>query len=129
MKAASASDYREQARRRLPRFLIEYIDGGSYDEVTLAAKRDDLRWVALRQRVLRDVSDVDTSTTLFGQSLSMPVAIGPIGLAGMNARRGRCRLRRRRKRSAFRSRSRQCRRAASAKSPRGWPSRYGSSST
>lgn len=88
MKAASASDYRELARRRLPRFLFEYIDGGSYDEVTLAANRDDLRQVVLRQRVLRDVSGVDTSTTLLGQPLRLPVALGPIGLAGMNARRG-----------------------------------------
>ena len=88
MKAASASDYRELARRRLPRFLFEYIDGGSFDEVTLRANRDDLRAISLRQRVMRDVSKIDTSTTLFGQSLRMPVALGPIGLAGMNARRG-----------------------------------------
>jgi L-lactate dehydrogenase (cytochrome) len=88
MKAASTSDYRDLARRRLPRFLFEYIDGGSYDEDTLAANREDLRHIALRQRVLRDVSAIDTSTTLFGQTLKMPVALGPIGLAGMTARRG-----------------------------------------
>ena len=88
MKAVSASDYREMARCRLPRFLFEYIDSGSYDEVTLRANRDDLRAIALRQRVMRDVSQIDTSTSLFGQSLRMPVALGPIGLAGMNARRG-----------------------------------------
>ena len=61
MRAASASDYREIARRRLPKFLFEYIDGGSYDEVTLEANRRDLRAIALRQRVLRDVSAIDTS--------------------------------------------------------------------
>jgi len=88
MKAASTSDYRDLARRRLPRFLFEYIDGGSYDEVTLAANRENLRHIALRQRVLRDVSAIDISTTLFGQTLKMPVALGPIGLAGMTARRG-----------------------------------------
>lgn len=88
VKAASVSDYRELARRRLPPFLFEYIDGGSYDEVTLAANRQDLQSVRLRQRVLRDVSDIDTSVELFGQTLRMPVALGPIGLAGMNARRG-----------------------------------------
>jgi L-lactate dehydrogenase (cytochrome) len=86
--AASVSDYRELARRRLPRFLFEYIDGGAYDEVTLRANSADLRQVALRQRVLRDVSDVDTSATLFSQSLRLPLALGPIGLAGMSARRG-----------------------------------------
>jgi L-lactate dehydrogenase (cytochrome) len=88
MKAASALDYRDLARRRLPPFLFEYIDGGSYDEVTLAANRDDLLKVQLRQRVMRDISKLDVSTTLFGQPLKMPIMLGPIGLAGMNARRG-----------------------------------------
>ena len=88
MKAASASDYRELARRRLPHFLFEYIDGGSYGEVTLRKNVADLEQVALRQRVLRDVSNLDLRTTLFGQQLQLPVALGPIGLAGMNARRG-----------------------------------------
>ena len=88
MKAASALDYREVARRRLPRFLFEYIDGGSYDEVTLYRNREDLQRIALRQRVLRDISKLDLSTTLFGQQMALPVALGPIGLAGLNARRG-----------------------------------------
>lgn len=88
MKAASVTDYREVARRRLPKFLFEYIDGGSYGEVTLRHNIVDLEDVALRQRVLRDVSQIDLSATLFGQKLSMPVALAPIGLAGINARRG-----------------------------------------
>lgn len=88
MKAASITDYRELARRRLPRFLFEYIDGGSYAETTLGRNISDLRDVALRQRVLRDVSDIDLSATLFGQKQSLPVALAPVGLAGMNARRG-----------------------------------------
>ncbi len=88
MKAAAAIDYRDLARRRLPHFLFEYLDGGAYDEVTLLRNLDDLKSVALRQRVLRDVSAIDLSTTLFGQSLAMPVGLAPIGLAGMNARRG-----------------------------------------
>ena len=88
MKAASITDYRELARRRLPRFLFEYIDGGSYAETTLGRNVSDLRDVALRQRVLRDVSDIDLSATLFGQKQSLPVALAPVGLAGMNARRG-----------------------------------------
>lgn len=88
MIAASAIDYREMARRRLPHFLFEYIDGGSYAEVTLRRNIADLEAVALRQLVLRDVSSIDTSTTLFGQKLAMPVALAPIGLGGMNARRG-----------------------------------------
>jgi L-lactate dehydrogenase (cytochrome) len=87
-RAASALDYRELARRRLPHFLFEYIDGGSYDEVTLRRNRTDLQDVALRQRVLRDVSAIDTSATLLGRPVCMPVALAPIGLAGLVARRG-----------------------------------------
>lgn len=87
-RAASTLDYRDLARRRLPHFLFEYIDGGSYAEATLARNTDDLAAIALRQRVLRDVSALDLSTTLLGQQLAMPVALAPIGLAGMNARRG-----------------------------------------
>ena len=88
MRAASIGDYREAARRRLPHFLFEYFDGGSYAEHTLRANIADLQDIALRQRVLNDVSAIDLSTSLFGQSLSMPVALGPIGLAGIAARRG-----------------------------------------
>jgi L-lactate dehydrogenase (cytochrome) len=87
-KAASALDYREFARRRLPHFLFEYIDGGSYAEVTLRRNIADLEDIALRQRVLTDVSGLDLSTTLFGRAQKLPVALAPIGLAGMNARRG-----------------------------------------
>lgn len=88
MKAASVGDYRELARRRLPPFLFEYIDGGSYAEATLRRNVADLEAIALRQRVLRDVSGIDLSTTLFGQKLELPVALAPVGLAGLNARRG-----------------------------------------
>jgi L-lactate dehydrogenase (cytochrome) len=88
MTAASALDYRELARRRLPHFLFEYIDGGSYGEVTLRRNIEDLQRIALRQRVLRDVSSIDLSTRLFGQQQALPVALGPIGLAGLSARRG-----------------------------------------
>ena len=90
MIAASVMDYRELARRRLPRFLFEYIDGGSYAEATLRRNTQDLSELALRQRVLRDVSQIDLSTQLFGQSLRLPLALAPIGLAGLNARRGEC---------------------------------------
>jgi L-lactate dehydrogenase (cytochrome) len=86
--AASIGDYRDLARRRLPKFLYEYIDGGAFEEVTLRRNIDDLKAVTLRQRVLRDVSSINTSTVLFGQRISLPLALGPIGLAGMNARRG-----------------------------------------
>lgn len=90
MTAASVTDYRELARKRLPHFLFEYIDGGSYGEVTLRRNQEDLERIALRQRVLRDVSQIDLSTRLFGQNMTLPVILAPIGLAGMNARRGEC---------------------------------------
>jgi L-lactate dehydrogenase (cytochrome) len=88
MKAASVTDYRELARKRLPHFLFEYIDGGAYAETTLRRNTGDLESIALRQRVLRDVSQIDLSADLFGQHLMMPLALAPIGLAGLNARRG-----------------------------------------
>lgn len=88
MKAVSTLDYRALAQRRLPRFLFEYIDGGCYAEVTLRKNVADLERIALRQRVLRDVSTIDVSTTLFGEALALPVALRPVGLAGLSARRG-----------------------------------------
>jgi L-lactate dehydrogenase (cytochrome) len=89
-KAASVSDYRALAKARLPHFLFEYLDGGSYDEVTLRRNVEDLQSVALRQRVLRDVSNIDLSTEVFGQRWAMPVGLGPVGLSGLYARRGEC---------------------------------------
>lgn len=88
MKAAAVLDYRELARRRLPPFLFEYIDGGSGAEVTLRRNVADLEALALRQRVLRDVSTLDLSTELFGSRMTMPIALAPIGMAGLCARRG-----------------------------------------
>jgi len=87
-KAASVSDYRALAKARLPHFLFEYLDGGSYDEVTLRRNIEDLQSIALRQRVLRDVSDIDLSTELFGKRWNLPVGLGPVGLSGLYARRG-----------------------------------------
>ncbi len=88
MVIASASDFREAARRRVPRFLFDYADGGSYAEETLRRNVTDLSGVALRQRVLKDVAAIDLSTTLFGRRLALPVALGPVGISGMYARRG-----------------------------------------
>lgn len=84
---ATASDYRELARRALPRQLFDYIDGGAYDEATMRANVADLRALLLRQIVLRDVSVREQATTVLGQPISMPVILGPVGLGGMFARR------------------------------------------
>lgn len=88
MIIASAQDYREAARRKLPRFLFDYIDGGSYAEHTLRSNVDDLSSVNLRQRVLRNVNNISLETTLFGQKQAMPIILSPVGLTGMFARRG-----------------------------------------
>jgi L-lactate dehydrogenase (cytochrome) len=87
-RAASVSDYRDAARRRLPNIFFEYIDGGAYDEVTLRRNVEDMTRLALRQRVMRDMSSLDTGIQSLGQRFSMPVALAPVGIAGMYARRG-----------------------------------------
>ena len=86
--AANVSDYRALARARLPHFLFEYLDGGSYDEVTLRRNVEDLQSIALRQRVLRDVSSIELSAELLGKRWALPVGLGPVGLSGLYARRG-----------------------------------------
>ena len=84
---ATALDYRELARRRLPRQLFDYVDGGAYDEATMRANVADLERVLLRQVVMRDVSDRDPSVEVLGQRLALPIVLAPVGLAGMCARR------------------------------------------
>lgn len=84
----TAQDYQLLAHRRLPRFLMDYIDGGAGREASLAANEEDFQLLSLAQRVMRDVSQVDTGTELCGRKLSMPLALAPIGMAGMMARRG-----------------------------------------
>ena len=88
MIISSANDYREAARRRLPPFLFHYIDGGAYAEYTLKRNVEDLSSIALRQRVLKDMTQLDLSTEIFGEQLSLPVALSPVGLTGMYASRG-----------------------------------------
>ncbi|MEO6676916.1 MAG: FMN-dependent L-lactate dehydrogenase LldD [Pseudomonas sp.] len=88
MIISSASDYREAARRKLPRFLFDYIDGGAYAEHTLRANSADLSGISLRQRILKNVETLSLQTTLFDQPLSMPIILAPVGLTGMFARRG-----------------------------------------
>jgi L-lactate dehydrogenase (cytochrome) len=85
---ASFEDYRELARRRLPRVVFDYIDGGAVSERTLGRNVEAFREVALRQRVLTDVSNIRTETELFGEKLAMPLVLAPIGAGGMTARRG-----------------------------------------
>lgn len=84
----TAGDYRRLAEKRLPRFLFDYIDGGAGEEISLERNVSEMREIRLRQRVMRDVSNIDTGTELAGRSAAMPVVLGPVALAGMYRRRG-----------------------------------------
>jgi len=84
----SIEDLRFIARSRIPRALFDYIDRGSYDELTWTRNRDDLRAIELRQRVMVDVSRLTTGTTVLGEHWKMPVALAPTGLTGFFHRDG-----------------------------------------
>lgn len=88
MRFAAASEFRRAAQRRLPRFLFDYIDGAAYEESTCRRNVSDLAAVRLRQRVLCDVADVSPATRVLDEDWALPVALGPVGLSGMYARRG-----------------------------------------
>ena len=88
MIISSANDYREAAHRRVPPFMFHYADGGSFAERTLERNVTDLADLALRQRVLKDMSKLDTEIELFGEKLAMPAVLAPVGACGMYARRG-----------------------------------------
>lgn len=88
MIISASTDYRAAAKRKLPPFLFHYVDGGAYAEYTLRRNVEDLASLALRQRVLRNMSELSLETQLFGETLSMPVVLAPVGLTGMLARRG-----------------------------------------
>ena len=88
MKIVNYQGFRDAAQKRLPRFIFEYIDGGSYDEHTLRRNVDDFKSVTLRQKVLRVVSNLQLGTRLFGRDMALPVALAPIGIAGFYRRRG-----------------------------------------
>jgi L-lactate dehydrogenase (cytochrome) len=88
MIISASTDYRAAAQSKLPPFLFHYVDGGAYAEHTLRHNVSDLSEIALRQRVLKNMSALSLETKLFGETLSMPVALAPVGLCGMFARRG-----------------------------------------
>jgi L-lactate dehydrogenase (cytochrome) len=79
----SIADLRALAQRRVPRSIFEYVDRGSYDELTLQRNRSDFDALQLRQRVLIDVSRQSMVRPILGASANMPVVLGPVGMAGM----------------------------------------------
>ncbi|WP_455480967.1 FMN-dependent L-lactate dehydrogenase LldD [Bartonella sp. B12(2025)] len=88
MIISSTFDYRKAAKRRLPPFLFHYIDGGAYTEETMRRNCADLQALALRQRILKQIGEVDLSTKLFDQTFDLPIILAPVGLTGMYTRRG-----------------------------------------
>ena len=77
-------DLRRMAQKRVARAISDYVARGSYDEQTLRANRADLEALRFRQRVAIDVDRRSTRTTMAGEEASMPVAIAPVGLTGLN---------------------------------------------
>ncbi|KLN63543.1 FMN-dependent L-lactate dehydrogenase LldD [Vibrio sp. VPAP30] len=88
MIISASTDYRAAAKAKLPPFLFHYIDGGSYGEHTLRRNTQDLADIALKQRVLKNMEDLSLETEIFGEKFAMPIALAPVGLTGMYARRG-----------------------------------------
>lgn len=88
IEPATSDDYRQLAKQRLPRQIFDYLDGGAYRENTRFANESAWQRIRLRQRVLRDVSDISMSKAIAGDTATLPVALGPVGLAGLMASRG-----------------------------------------
>ncbi|MEK9721580.1 MAG: alpha-hydroxy acid oxidase, partial [Quisquiliibacterium sp.] len=81
-RAVSIEDLRERARKRLPRSVFDFYDGGAEDELTLRDNRAAFERIRLRPRVLRDVATVDTATTVLGKPVAMPLLVAPTGAVG-----------------------------------------------
>lgn len=88
MIISATTDYRKAAQSKLPPFLFHYIDGGSYSERTLKKNETDLQEIALKQKVLKNMSNLNLEHELFGEKLDLPIVLSPVGLTGMYARRG-----------------------------------------
>ena len=86
--ALNIDDLRTHAKRRLPKVIFEFIDGGAFDEVTLRANESDFEHWRFRTRVLGDITTRDTSTTIMGTPAASPLVLAPTGLAGILSRRG-----------------------------------------
>ncbi len=88
MTAINIDDLRTLARKRLPKTIFEFIDGGAQDEISLRANREDFERYAFRTRVLTDISQRDQSTTILGEQSASPLILAPTGLTGILHRRG-----------------------------------------
>ncbi len=82
-KPLTIADLKTRARRRVPKMFFDYADSGAWTEGTYRANEEDFAKVKLRQRVLVDMTNRSLATTMVGQEASMPVALAPTGLCGM----------------------------------------------
>jgi (S)-mandelate dehydrogenase len=87
-KALSIDDLRAIARKRVPRFVFDYVDGGAEDEVTLHSNRRSFERLRFQPRTLVDVSQRNLGTTILGAPSALPVIAGPMGLLGLSWRHG-----------------------------------------
>jgi L-lactate dehydrogenase (cytochrome) len=78
-RAADVADLRRLAKRRLPRGVFDYIDGGAEDEITMRANTAAFQRIGFKPRVLKGVGTVDPSTTLLGEHLAFPLVLAPTG--------------------------------------------------
>ena len=76
-------DLQNLARKRVPRMFYEYADSGSWTESTYRSNETDFQHIKLRQRVAVDITDRSVATEMIGESVTMPVALAPVGLTGM----------------------------------------------
>ena len=81
-------DLKKIYRRRTPRMFYDYAESGSYTESTFRANSDDFQRIKLRQKVAVDMSGRSTESTMIGQKVTMPVALAPVGMTGMQSADG-----------------------------------------
>jgi len=84
----SLSAYRTLARKRLPKQIFDYIDGGATEEITKNRNKSDYQKIHFRKRVMKDISLIETETEILGQKMAMPLILGPVGFSGVFAKRG-----------------------------------------
>ncbi|MCZ4428310.1 alpha-hydroxy acid oxidase [Agrobacterium sp. SOY23] len=82
-KILTIADLKNQAQRRVPKMFFDYADSGAWTEGTYRANEEDFSNIKLRQRVLVDMTDRSLATEMVGEKVSMPVALSPTGLTGM----------------------------------------------
>ena len=82
-QALTIADLKEQARRRVPKMFFDYADSGAWTEGTYRSNEDDFHKIKLRQRVLVDMTNRSLASEMIGETVSMPIALSPTGLTGM----------------------------------------------